>query len=195
MNNKYYKYSTFAFCLGQINVDIPIQKDKYELKLPDPFSWKIYDNTKKPLMTVLFTELPFDFQSQVEALPFKRDTLEEAIQDDYRDLGYNNGYAGSINNNGQINKYSNKCQLFKSRSRDYVESENIKYEKVTYSIFIHGTEGQLKHLNNNAYTMSKWNYYNYDVNKIHNLKPIKPGKLVVKNIHYYGAWMNYTVFY
>ena len=52
----------------------------------NPFTWKIYDHHKKKFKqeTVFFTTIPFNFQSLINSLPYRRDTLEEAIMDDYR---------------------------------------------------------------------------------------------------------------
>lgn len=198
---KYYKYSTFAFCIGQINVLVPVNKDKYELKLPDPFSYKIYDHTKKELPSVFFTELPFDFMSLIDMLPYRRDTLEEAIADDYR---YNTtDYL--VSNHAMFNDYNStlrkrmcqegsqlRCHNFVSKERE--ELIEPEYEQVTYVIFIDGTEGPLKRLTKNSYDYRVWFDYSYNVYMIHNIKAIKPSRLVVKNIHYYGAWVKYTGF-
>jgi hypothetical protein len=185
------KYTQFAFSIGHIKVKVPVTKDKYELKLPDPFSWKIYDNSNKALKkeTIFFTNLPFDFQSLIDMLPYKKTTLEETIADDNI---YNLDNYRLTNHPMKLNKLeydmekegSNlRCHTFMSNERKHLI--NPQYEDVTYVIFISGTEGNLK---------IKHMKYMYKINLIYNIRPLKKDILVVKNIHYYGVWLQYIIF-
>lgn len=154
---KYYKYTTFGFCIGHIKIKVSSKKDKYDLILPDPFQWKIYDHNKKKFKkeTILFTNLSFDFQSLINNLPYKRNTLEESLFDGY-------------------------CNNQES------------YEEVTYMIFI-GLDGHINY-KTDKFSEKYWNNKGYNINKIYEIQPMKKGKIVVKNIHYWGAWLGYTGF-
>lgn len=202
MYNKYYKYSTVGFCIGHIKIKVPITKDKYDLKLPDPFTWKIYDHNKQEFKkeTILFTTLPFDFKSLIDNLPYKRSTLEETITDDYR-FKHEDYIFSSYPNLSQHNNlnYLMKKEGSELRCYNNISNERKKiiyndYEEVTYMIFIEGTQGLLKYQTKENYSEKLWNKYGYDINKVYEIKPIKKDKLVIKNIHYWGAWLEFSGF-
>lgn len=182
------KYTTFAFCIGHIQVKVPITKDKYELRLPDPYSWKIYGDRKKlGTLTHLFMPLNFDFQSLIDTLPFKRDTLEVSLMDDLsfsKEDYYGTNYLMKNNLSLLMDLEGSQMRCHNNRSHERTHLITNKYEYVTYFIFIEGTEGEFKYL------PSDGDIIRY--NNICNVNPIKGGKLVVKNMHYYGAWVKYS---
>lgn len=118
---KYTKYSTFAFSLGHITVKVNKNRDINDLKLPDPFTFKIVDNNDNSLKikSALTQDLPFDFMSLINILPYKRDTLEQVLMDNYKG-----------------NNCINKSKLFENN-----------FDLVTYIIILDGTEGDYYYIN------------------------------------------------
>ena len=78
---QYTKFIADGFCIGNVIVDVPINKDKWQLKLPDPYSWRIYGGNDITTER-LYSPLSFDFQSHLEVLPPYVENLEEYLRDE-----------------------------------------------------------------------------------------------------------------